>query len=371
LSDDIQFIEVNSEKIKNEMINDFESTLGETLYDGDERRIFLNQETQVIVALKNDINETGKQNLLRYASGTLLDDIGDRTETTRLLAGKSKTTLRFTLSVAQARNLVIPKGARVTPDGVLYFMTVDTLIILSGQLYGDVTAESTEGGSKYNNLAPGQIKIMVDQIPFVASVTNLDTSSGGSDDESDDNYRGRIREAPGKFSPAGAEEGYVYWAKTANPDLQDISVSSPTPGQIKIIALMKNGQLPSQAVLDSILAACNDRKRRPLTDFVTAAAPGTIIYNIDFTYYISQDRASEVQTIRNKIELSGGIVDQYKLWQNTKLGRPVNPDYLRQLLLSAGAFRITLSSPVFTEVSSDKIASVGIVTINYGGLISG
>jgi phage-related baseplate assembly protein len=373
---DINFVEVDAQEINKELVNDFETALGETLYPGDERRIFLEQEGQVIVGLKNSINDTGRQNLLRYARGEVLDAMGERLDTPRLQAQKAKVTLRFTLSAAQTFVITIPQGTRATPDGQLYFATTQTLVIQAGQTYGDVLAESTEGGEKYNGFAAGQIKTIVDPIAYVASVQNIDTSSGGSDIEPDDDgvnlwsgYRERIRQAPNKTSTAGHEDGYIYWAKTADVNIQDVAVTSPAAGQIKITVLMKDGQLPTQQVLDAVLAACSDKKRRPLTDQVTAAAPTTVNYDITLTYYISQENAANEINIRNAIEGTNGAIDQYKSWQKGKLGRAINPDYLKQLILNAGAYRVDITAPIYTAVDTDKVASEDTVTITYGGLI--
>lgn len=369
LADDIQFVEVDSKAIYDKLISDFENALGETLYPGDERRIFLLQELPVIVGLKNDINESAKQNFLRYATGNKLDVLGEFYNALRLPAQKATTTLRFTLSSVQPTNITIPRGTRVTPDGLLYFATTEDLIIPAGQTTGDVTAESTEAGAKYNDFAPGQIKNIVDPLPYVASVTNLDSSSGGADVEDDDSYRERIRLAPESFSVAGPEGAYIYWAKTADVNIIDVSVTSPSPGVVKIVPLMANGKIPSQVILDKISAIVSSKDKRPLTDDVQVTAPAEVSYNIELTYYIATERQTEENAIRNAIEGLGGAVDQYKLWQAGKLGRAINPDYLRQLMLNAGAFRIDITTPVYTEINADEVAIAGTVTINYGGLI--
>lgn len=117
---EVNFIEVDAATIENNLINDFEGATGETFYPGDERRIFLLQEGQVIVALKNDINYSAKQNLLRYAKGEVLDALGDRVNTPRLAAKKATVSCRITLSTAQTSAISIEKGKRITPDGVLF-----------------------------------------------------------------------------------------------------------------------------------------------------------------------------------------------------------------------------------------------------------
>lgn len=370
---DMTFVQTDAKAIRDNMINGFETALGETLYPGDERRMFLEQQAAVIVGLENDINESAKQNLLRYARGEKLDAMGERVNTPRLRAQKAMVTLRFSLSGAQAGNVTIPAGTRVTADGLIYFATRTPLTIQAGETAGEVAAQSLEEGRKYNGFVAGQINKLVDPIPYVAGVTNTDTSSEGTDMEPDDDgvnvwsgYRERIRQAPASFSTAGPEDAYIYWAKTANQDIADIAVTSPSPGEIRITVLMKDGELPSQAVLDAVLKACNARHRRPLSDHVTVSAPTANAYDISFTYYISRDRATEETVIREEVERAVG---QYAAWQAAKLGRAINPDCLRQLVFAAGAFRMDLLSPAYAETEQDGVALPGTVTMDYGGLI--
>lgn len=364
----IEFVTVNAETILNNLITQFETQLGVTLYQGDERRIFLEQQAVVLIALYNALNETGKENLLAYATGDGLDAIGERTDCSRIPATYATVVLRFTLAAAQAAEITIPLNTRATPDGELFFATTADLVIAAGDLTGDITARAVATGSEYNDFVAGQINQIVDPIAYVASVANTTTSAGGDEIEDDDHYRDRIRQSPTAFSTAGPTDAYTYWAKTADDDIGDVSVTSPSAGEVKITVLMADGSAPSQGVLDAVLAVCNDTRRRPLTDAVSAAAPTTVAYNITLTYYISQDNAANETAIRAAIEGTGGAVDQYKTWQDSKLGRAINPDYLRQLMLNAGANRITLTAPAYATVDADKVAAVGTVTVTYGGL---
>lgn len=368
----IEFVEIDAKKIYNDILIMFQTALGEILYPGDERRIFLEQETQLIVAIFNAINESAKQNLLRYARDEVLDAIGESKDVARLEPQKARCTVRFTLSAAQSNNIIIPKGTRITPDGVYFFETVQEVTVQSGELYIDILTEATVAGANHNGFSPGQVRVLVDIIPFIGQVSNIDTSSGGADTEPDDDginvwsgYRGRIRLANSKISTAGHELGYIYYAKSADANIQDVVPTSPNPGEVLITVVMKNGELPSETVLQKVEASCSPKHVRPQTDFVSAAAPVVINYNITLTYYISSDNQTEEITIRSAIDKA---VEEYRTWQDTKIGRHINPDRLRNLMLNAGASRIALAQPVYTEIEEIQIAKVNSVTITYGGL---
>ena len=383
---EIQFVEVDSQTIHSELISDFEAELNETLYPGDERRIFLDPETQVIVGLKNSINETGKQNLLRYAMGELLDELGEWSGTKRISAKKAATTFKFTLEVSRDVDTIIPFGTRCTPDGVIYFSTISDLIISAKSTEGIVNAEANEVGSKYNNFTQGQIKTLVDPIPFVKSVINIDTSSGGSDIESDEAYRDRIRQAPEAITTAGSEEAYKYWAKTADSNISDINILSPAPGTIKIVVLLNNGEIPSEEVINNVRSACSQKDRRPITDNVEVGAPTIKTYDISLTYYLDKEHETEVSKFRKAIEgdplskFQTGAVRDYINWQQEKLNREISIDELRFRIQNAALYmtsdnkqytavrRIEIISPNVTSVDENEVAKVGNITVNYGGL---
>jgi len=368
----INFVETDAKKIYDDIIINFQNALKNVLYPGDERRIFLEQEAAVIVAMYNAINDSARQNLLRYAKGEILDAIGEGRDTPRLAAQKATVTVRFTLSSLRSENITIPSGTKVTPDGLLFFETTSESIIYAGNTYKDIICTATVAGTNHNDLIAGQINTLTEPIAFVATVSNTTTSSGGSETEPDDNgidvwsgYRLRIKLAKAKISTAGHELGYIYYAKLADANIEDVSVTSPSACEILITVLMKNGELPTQEILDKVLAACSSKTVRPMTDFVTVSAPTVVTYNITATYYIDPSRFSEVANLNAAIAKS---VEEYKTWQSSKIGRDINPDELRRLMFNAGASIVDLTYPAYTILSETQVAQIGTTTITYGGL---
>lgn len=368
----INFVETDSQKIYDNIIINFQNALQKVLYPGDERRLFLEQEIAVIVAMYNAINDSAKQNLLRFARGEVLDAIGEDKDTPRLEAQKATVTVRFTLSSVRAENIIIPSGTKVTPDGILFFETTAEYVIYAGNTYKDIACIATVAGTNHNNLVPGQINTLTEPIPFVATVSNITKSSGGTEREPDDNgidiwsgYRLRIRLAKAKISTAGHELGYIYYAKSADPAIEDVSVTSPGANEVLITVLMKDGELPTQDLLDKVLEACSSKKVRPLTDHVVANAPTVVNYNIEATYYIDIDRAYEVANITSAVN---SAFEDYKKWQGSKIGRDINPDELRKLMYNAGASIVDLIYPEYTVLSNIEVARASSTAITYGGL---
>jgi phage-related baseplate assembly protein len=296
------------------------------------------------------------------------------------------------LSAVQNKDIPVPSGTRGTPDGTLYFTSSKDIVIPAGSLYADILAYAVDAGEKYNGFVAGQIKTLVDPIPYVASVANIDTSAGGADTEADDDgvnvwsgYRERIREAPEAISVAGPEGAYKYLAKAVDVNIADVSVTSPSAGVVKITVLMKSGALPSQDILDKVLAKCSSRDRRPLTDNVQAAAPTTVSYDIKLTYYLDKEHSAEELNYRKtiegeKLDCSTGAIKDYVNWLQEKLGRAINPDDLRYRIQNTASYkdnynvsytavrRITMDSPALTVLKETEVAKVGTITITYGGL---
>lgn len=117
--------------------------------------------------------------------------------------------------------------------------------------------------------------------------------------------------------------------------------------------------------MDKVEEYLEDNDVRPLTDYVVIHAPTTQTYNVNITYYISRSDSSAVASIQAAVE---NAVEQYNDWQTGKLGRDINPSYLIQKVMEAGAKRVEVTAPTRTVVTSTALASVGTVNISYGGL---
>lgn len=367
ISDEIKFIETDAEYINNDIVSDFEEYLGTSLAAGDERRIFLQGFAYAFADALNHINETGRSNLLRYAEEDELDELGDLFHNSRLTAQKASVTLRFTLSAQQSVSVVIPKGTRVTPDGTIFFATDEDVVFSANttDLSKDVSATATVAGKNHNDYAVGSINIIVDTTAYVFSVENITVSGGGSDTETDDEYRARLRESPFSFSVAGPANAYKAIAMGVSADIADVGVYSPSAGVVEIAVVKDGGNIPSadDEILSMVLAACSDKTVRPITDFVRVVPASAVQANINVTYYVANGEVSK----RSAIEAA---ISEYQEWQTEKVGRAITPDKLRSLMYSAGAARVEISEPAYKEVSEGEIAQIGTVSVTYGGSIT-
>lgn len=433
---DIHLVTTDASEIYTELITALEQNVGEPLYPGDERRIYGEALVAVFVQLLNKIDDAGRQTLLRYARGEVLDAIGERLGVERLSATAATTMLRFSVDEPLEQNVIIPKWTKATPDSSVYFATDEEAVLVAGSYSVTVQASAVTTGEAGNGYAAGTITTLVDLVPYIAHVSNTTTSAGGDigeqyTEEGDDRLRERIRLAPSALSTCGPEQAYIYIAKSADsrisnvtavsdyetisrtlkvydgdaflggarllPDTLtvqrdgedvafeaayedemltisvrgeddiDITIRRTLEGCVKLVLLLEGGDEPTESIKQKVLEACSAADKRPLTDLVTVVGPSKVPFDVELTYYYEPDKAAAIDTV----EGSGGAIDTYIEWQTTALGRDINPDRLRWLILhpdseSVTPYRVDVVSPVFTELEDTEVAVFsGNLTVNH------
>jgi phage-related baseplate assembly protein len=293
--------------ILNHMIATFEQASGKTLYPAQVERLLINLYAYRETLVRNAIQYTGQQNLLAFASYPVLDYIGQLTDTPRLAAQPSTTTLQATLANALTVPYTLPANSQVgTTDGAQVFLTSAALTFPAGTTVLTVAASAQTAGSTANGYLPGQVSVIIGGNSLLAGITNTTTTSDGSDPETDDHYRARIQQSPNKYSSAGPEGAYRFFAASADSTIIDANVITPAPGQIAIYVLTgpvlqqpaaapNSIAIASPAVLAEVLAACAPTTVRPLCDTVAAYAVTEIDYTVTATVTLFADASSTAQ----------------------------------------------------------------------------
>lgn len=150
----------------------------------------------------------------------------------------------------------------------------------------------------------------------------------------------------------------------------DVSVRQDYGGHVDIYALMDDGNAAGTTIKNAIATACNKDFVRPLTDIVSVKDPGTYTFNVNVTYYISNESTTPLTDIQAAVTRA---VNEYVTWQRGRLGRDINPSKLWQLLMQTGIKRAVISAPTFhamsdgADGSTPELAVLGTKTVTNGG----
>nr|WP_322020230.1 baseplate J/gp47 family protein [Clostridium butyricum] len=203
----INFVNINAETVYEEIVRNIESDLGEKLHEGDEKKLFIKSLMPIIMALKNDINDTANQNFLENSREEKTDAIANSYfDTKRLKPTKASCSGKAVLSEVQKKDILIPSGTKITSDGIRIFEIKENYIVKAGQKEVDVKLVSTSTGEKYNGILAGKINHIIDPIAYVSEIYNTEISKEGSDIEDDKSYRERARLEMESKSCAGRKE---------------------------------------------------------------------------------------------------------------------------------------------------------------------
>ncbi len=360
------FLETDAQAISDEILTALEDAVEETLYPGDERLVFGEALAMVMMQAYNYLDDRAKQRFLRYASGEVLDALAENAGVERIAPTPAVDVARFSLSMARERNTVVPQGTKITHDGLTFFSTDAAAIIPAGELSVDVAVTCETEGEEHNGIVAGAITTMVDVLPHVTGVENLNGTAGGDDgeeytEEGDERLRERVRLANAAKSTAGPQDAYVYHALSADASIVDVGVESPSPCEIVICPLLEGGTLPDAALLEKITSIFHNGSKqiRPMTDRVTARPPTEVTYDIELKYYCLPENEKAAV---NLVEREGGLIDAYIAWQSEKLGRSINPDAIRREMmretdeLGTLVERVEIVSPKFMGLKKSEVA---------------
>lgn len=363
---EISFVNTDTDTLVNALVKSYEKFTGRTLYPADPVQKFILWIADIMIQERILIDESAKQNVPRYAQGVYLDSLAEIfKDAYRLQPQAAATTFRFYLSTALPYQYLIPIGTRVAVDGNIVFETTEILYIDAGKQSGDVPAICQQVGEIGNGFVPGQITQLVDVFPYYDRVENITVSAGGAERETDNAFYERMRESMESFSTAGPSGAYIYHAKTASPLVADVAALSPTPGVADIRVLLRDGELPTEEVLQEVQAQLSAEKVRPLCDFVQVSAPDTVPLNIDATYYIPKPSQNSAAVITADVEKA---VQDYIRWQTEKMGRDINPSVFVSYMMKTGIKRVVVRQPEYTVVPESEVAALNQCNVSSGGV---
>lgn len=181
--------------------------------------------------------------------------------------------------------------------------------------------------------------------------------------ESDTDLRRRVQLAYEGFSTAGPDGAYLFYSLGAHAQVLDASVYSPTPGEVVVSVLVRDGDGTAGAeVLAAVDAALNADSVRPLTDHVTVQSAAIVPFavNASLTLYPGPD--SDVVLADAMTRLNAYIAD------NHRLGRDITRAGLVAALCTAGVQNVALTAPAAdVEITPQQASFCTGIAVVVGG----
>lgn len=369
---DISFIGgISFAELQEQMIRDYEGRYRELtgkeahLAMADPYRMILYSCAVAIYQGYKYEDRAGKMGLLKYSTGEFLDNLCAMKGVSRNEAKPATTTIRFELSKALSKTATIPKGTRAK-GGEMYWETMAEGTILPGEAGVEVPARCQTPGACGNGYIVGDIKTIVDPLPYTLSLWNIKDTAGGADRETDRELAERAYLAPSQYSTAGPASAYEYWVRTYSQSIGECLVTSEAPGEVDIYITV-DGEIPDDSFLAGLEEYLEGSSIRPLTDNVVVKKPEEKAYDIECTYYVSEADCDMEKAIKSAVEEACG---RYISWQK-KIGRDITPSRLIYEIMQAGAQSADVVKPAYTELSEAQIAVARTVGLTYGGMRDG
>jgi len=363
----IQFVDDTPETVLADAIADYQSIAGRDVGQADPEMLIINSFAYRGAIFLKNLNYVGNQNLIRFATGLALEQLAVKFGVYRLPASPAKVVINFTITVG-APTLVIPAGTRVkTQNGSALFQVDEDTTVESGTTDIDINCTCLAPGTVGNGFVAGLINVIVDPVAYVTGASNTETSTGGSEEESDEQMRARVPLANATFSVAGPEDAYRYFALSANSSIVDINIPNPTPvpGTVFIYPLLADGVVPGMSELDAVAEACSDKKVRPLNDTVSVLAPTKIEYSIIATLAVKKGFNSEEKRAAVEDNINGFVNN----WTNA-LGVDIKRNQIIGKCMIPGVFDVDLTG--LTDdiaIADNEFGYCTSVTVTVGSIV--
>jgi len=365
----IQFLETDTKTILAELKAEFEAASGRVLYPAQVENLLLHVQAYREVLLRQDVQHCAEQNLIGYAIGQHLDELGANKDTPRLQPAAAECWVRFGLDEPDPQGRTIPAGTRLTTaDGTIAFETLSPAYVLRNRdTSTEILARCTATGAVGNGLEQGVLCCLDPRQPGV-SVTSTSTSEGGGDLETDEAYRERLKLSNARFG-GGSAAAYRLQALSASGRVADaLAVQGAERGDINIYVLPRDAAETEdpRRLCDMVAEYCNQDTVRMIGDMVFAvpAVPKDYEIEAEVTVLAGQD----VDIVMDRVT---ALAHAYAKAHSAKLGADVTPTQVLLALapVGEGLYQVNLVKPEgIVRVDAHEWANATSITVTFAGL---
>lgn len=181
--------------------------------------------------------------------------------------------------------------------------------------------------------------------------------------ETDDEYRYRLSLQPESYSVAGPRDAFVYHALSASGEVKDAQPVSPQGGSTDVYVLSRLGNgAPSAELIDTVNAALNVEKVRPLSEEVIVKSATIVEYTIDVDIVLYPGATGEI-AVNNAQEKLEKYTDDFH-----RLKADINEASIKGQVYSSGIKNIIVNSPAAIECDETQAPYCTGITINIAGV---
>jgi len=319
--------------------------------EGDNIMLVLRAFSYRELQLRALFNSLAKAFFLSTASGSDLDNLAETLYGLyRLEGAKPYADMEFSLTTTLSYDVLIPKGFELVDEtGSHFSKLLENVVIKAGETKAVGKIELQE------EIASSNIKteIQVSPLPYV-QVKQLSGFINGSNPESDEEFKERIKVSFANKSTAGSALTYKSFALSADERIKEVKVLSPSAGVVDVVYYSPYADEIMQERIENTL---NADDVRPLTDLVQVKKANEVLVDIEgeITIKIGVDASSVyVNAINNLKTLI------------FKIGEDVSIAKIIKTLMVDGVVDVSLTNPITNiQIDDYSIAILNSVNISY------
>lgn len=365
-------LNISQETIAQEMIEDYQDKYEEltgneiTLYPANSERLKMQIVAGEVYQIYEYISYLFSQNFIQYMERNVLENWGATLGYAQTNIKAATCILQFKVNDVLDFDVEIPAGIRATAGDDVYFATNESCVLKAGESSVEVSATCTEEGTIGNDYVVSQINVLADPVLNISSVENCTTSQGGQDEYDDETLRENIFLFPSTYSTAGPNTAYEYFVKSYSTEITSVNiVQNNVTAEVDIYIMLADGKVPDEQYCKAVVDYLVGLECTPADDKIYVKAPEVVRYRITGKYYIAKsNRENETLIKESVLEAASYFVSECY----SNIGNDIILDKLIELTRIAGAKRLELTAPNFTQIADTQIAICNGIELSYGGL---
>jgi phage-related baseplate assembly protein len=296
-------------------------------------------------------NTLAKAFFLSTASGSDLDNLAETLYGLyRLPGAKPYADMEFSLTATLPYDMLVPAGFELVDETGIHFAKLLNDVIIKE---GEASAVGMIELQEYVASSNVKTEIQVSPLPYL-KVKQLTPFANGSNPESDEDFKERIRISFANKSTAGSAMTYKAFTFSADERIEDVKVLSPSAGVVDVVYYSSEADDLMQERIENTLTADDVR---PLTDLVNVKKANERMFDVtgEITIKSGVDASSVyVEAINSLKTLS------FKIGENVSLAKIIH------LLMVDGVVDVNLTNPINNiEIDEYSIAILNNVNLAY------